>query len=155
MSLRSEVERLLESRAPESIPPATSTTFFPNLGNPVAVTCDGVANTYGNNSTVLLAAGNTTGLWVVGIYATAFSAANVDYHVCISADPTGVAPVTVLGEVPFWSETTVVADSHPYMPLYKPVYIPAATILCLAASSGNAAGDTVNCWAICVLRMED
>ena len=145
MGILFDTLRILQSRVPLNIPASAVTRFYPNLNNPVLVTSDAAANTYGLNATALLANGNATGLWVVGIYATAFSAANIDYSICVSADATGVAPVTILAEVPWWTETTVVADAHPYLPFYKPVYIPAATILCLSASSGNAVADTVTC----------
>ena len=153
MGLYNDVLRILQSRVPLNLPTTAVTTFFPNLANPVLVTSSAVANTYGNNSTALLAAGNTLGLWVVGIYATAFSAANIDYHIQVNADPTGAAPVTVLGSVPFWTETTVVADQHQYMEFYKPVYFPPGNIICVAASSGNAVADTVTCWVICIQNM--
>jgi len=120
----------------------------------LALTCAAGANAYGNNATALLGANNTRGLWVVGIYACIFNRANMDYHICVNGDPTGAAPVTILGEAAFWTKTTAVADTHQYIPLYRPVYIPALTIVCLAASNGQAAADTCSAWAVCVVNME-
>jgi len=154
-SLKQIVDFLVNIGVPNKLPATGVLTFYPNLTNPVAIVTDGAANTYGVNATALLAAGNRTGLWVVGVMATAFNAAAVDYSICVSADPTAVAPVTILGEVPFQSETTVVADHHEYMPFFRPVYIPALTIVCLAGSSGNAVGDTCAAWAVCVVNMEN
>ena len=150
-----EITRLLNWGIPTKLPATGVLTFYPNLNNPVAIVTDGAANVYGVNATALLANANPRGLWVVGIYATAFNAAAVDYSICVSSDPTGVAPVTILGEVPFQTQTTVVADHHEYIPFYRPIWIPAATIVCLAGSSGNAAGDTCAAWAVCVLNMDN
>ena len=152
--LKEMLDRYLNSRVPYKLPVTGVLTFFPNLNNPVAIAAGG-PNAYGNNATALLGAANLTGLWVVGIYATGMDAAAVDYSVCVNADPTGAPPVTILGEVPFQSQTTVVADHKEYIPFYRPVYIPALTIVCLAASTGNAAGDAVTAWAVCVVNMEN
>jgi len=155
MGLKDVIDRIVNSQVPEQIPASAVVTFYPNLANPVAIVTDGAANTYGVNSTALLAAGNLNGLWVIGIYATAFSNNTIDYSICVSADATAVAPVTILAETPFWAETTVVADQHSYQQFYRPVYIPPLTILCLAGSSGAAAGDTCTAWAVCVINMEN
>ena len=151
----SQVRAILESRAPGNLPPAAVTTYFPNLDNPLPLACAAGANAYGNNATALLGVGNLTGLWVVGIYGCIFSRATMDYHICVNGDPTGVPPVTILAEAPFWAQTTTVADNHQYVPFYRPVYIPAGNIVCLAASNGQAAADTCAAWAICVVNMEN
>lgn len=150
-----ELTRLLNSRVPHKLPIAGVLTYFPNLNNPVQATCGGAGNAYGNNATALLAAGNATGVWVVGIHVNAFSNNNIDYHICVNADPTGALPITVLGELPFWSQTTVVADHSEYVPFYRPVYFPPATIICVAASSGGAAADTVTVWVVGVVNMDN
>jgi hypothetical protein len=153
MGLLSEVQRLLRARVPLALAPGAVVTYFPNLTNPLALATDAAANAYGNNVQALAAGGNVAGVWVVAIYGCIFSRATMDYSICVSADPAGAPPVTILGEVPFQSETTVVGDTHEIVPFYKPVFIPAGTLVCLAASNGQAAADTCAAWAICVLNL--
>ena len=154
MGLKNSVDRILQSRIPDKLPASVVQTYYPNLTNPLALTTDAAANAYGNNAAALLGAANLTGLWVVGIYGCAFSRATMDYSICVSADPAGAPPVTILGELPFQTETTVVADGHEVQYFYKPIYIPAGNIVCLAVSNGQANADTCAAWAICVLGMD-
>lgn len=153
MGLLSEVQRILRSRVPSALPAATVMTYYPNLTNPAALTADAAANVYGANVQVLAAGGNVAGVWVVGIYGCIFSRATMDYSIAVSADPAAAPPVTILGELPFQTQTTVVGDHHEVQFFYKPVFIPAGTLVCLAVSNGQAAADTCAAWAICVLNL--
>jgi hypothetical protein len=145
------VQRILGSRVPTALPVGYVTINYPNNNNPAALT-SGAANVYGNNVQALAAVGNVNGVWVVGIYGCIFNGGTLDYSICVSADPAGAPPVTVLGEVPFQTETTAVADHHEFVPFYKPVFVPAGTLICLASADGGGAG-TCAAWAVCVLNL--
>jgi hypothetical protein len=150
-AMLAEIQRIIKSRVPSALPVGQGPICYPNLNNPAALV-SGAANVYGNNVQVLAAGGNLTGVWVVGIYGCIFNTATLDYSICVSADAAGAPPVTVLGEVPFQTQTTVVGDHHEFIPFYKPVFIPANTLICLASADGGGAG-TCAAYAVCVLNL--
>jgi hypothetical protein len=151
--LLQDVQRMVRSRVPTDLPAAAVMTYFPNMAAPAALATGGVANTYGVNVEILAAGGNANGVWVVGIYGCIFSRATMDYVICVATNVAGALPNPILGEAPFQTQTTVVADHHEYVEFYKPVYVPPGVHICLAASNGQAAADTCAAWAICALGL--
>lgn len=112
----------------------------------------GAAKTVGNLVELLSDVGNTSDCWVIGLYLYNPSVANQQYYVTLSREAAGAPPAAPECVVPFFAETTVIADDHEYVPLPDKVYFPSGTGI-RAAVADVAGGKTIQVNALIIRNL--